>query len=375
MSLSLKPFIAISAILLSPALLRADDEQPKWFDTTDGLEISGVHSASAGDYVTVSIAGDENRVYMAYNFDLILPAGVTFPETGTIGSPGQINPGHMVSSAVKDHGSRAKVICFSIMNEEFSAPVGSIADINLTVHPLAKAGDNEVEFREFVFNSKDPAIGFPIQWTPGNTMQNSATASISIPAERTVDINIPESERWATLILPFPLTELPDGVFAYRATSINDTHEVELEEVSALDPYKPYIIYAPQGWTETLSGIASADDFPTDAIANHGVLTANVNHHEREDGYLFSPHPENPTFTIVPESTHLDPGHIFISAIDKEFANGTPESLPIKILASVDIAEITDQAADFPIFNLLGERVFTPIPGNIYISRGHIFRK
>lgn len=375
MSLSIKPFIAISALFLAPLALPAE-ELPKWLDTTDRLELSGVNGASAASSLTVSIAGDENRVYMAYNFDLILPAGVSFPESGTIARPGQINPSHIVSGAVKDHGSRAKVICFSITNEDFSAPVGSIADLTVDVHPLAKAGENAAEFREFVFNSTDPASGLPIQWAPGNSLQNSASASFSIPAERSVSINIPDDERWATLILPFPLEELPDGVFAYRATSINNEYEVELEEVSALDPYKPYIIYAPQGWTETLSGIASAADFPDEAIASHGVLTSNISHHERPDGYLFTPDRENPTFDIVPAPTHLPAGHVFIPAINEEFLYGPPESLPLKILASVNIAEITDDARpNAPVFNLLGEPVANPIPGHIYITRGHIFRK
>lgn len=376
MNLSLKSFIAISTIIYAPFGLRADDE-PKWLDTTDRLEVSGVHSgASDGDFLTVSIAGDENRVYMAYNFDIILPPGVSFPESGTIAHPGQINPSHIVSSAVKDHGSRAKVICFSISNSEFSAPTGDIADLDITVHPLAKTGENTVEFRDFVFNSKDPETGAPIQWVPGNTLQNSATAAISLPAERTVEVNIPDSERWATLILPFGLEDLPEGVYAYRAISINNDYEVELEEVSSLEPYKPYVIYAPQGWTETLSGIASADDFPDDAIAGHGVLSANVNHHERKDGYLFAPDADNPTFKIVPSSIHLAPGHIFIPAIDKEFTAGAPESLPLKILASVDITEVTTHSdIPAPIFNLLGERILSPRPGNIYISRGKIFRK
>ena len=278
-----KPGVIVTTLLLSFSALWGKDE-PLWYDTTDHFVVHGVRNEDGDDFITVAIEGTENHIYMAYNFDIILPPGVTFLITGTTTDgeysyeSGDIThnledgiyptanrrpymPYHTLESSVKDNGSRAKVICFSTENLEFFKPTGAICDYYIDVHPLAKAGVNDVKFKDMVFNTKNPETGFPIQWAPGNTLYNVAWSTMTIPAERTVDVNIPAG-KWDALILPFALSVLPENVSAYYAARINNAAEVELESVESLEPYKPYIIYAPQGWTATLTGVASADGFP-----------------------------------------------------------------------------------------------------------------
>lgn len=413
-----KPGVAIATLLLAFPNLWGNDE-PKWYDTTDHFTVRCIRSDEYGDFITVAIEGTENHFYMAYNFDIILPAGVTFPitshtddgaysydsgdvfhnledgiyPTSTTGRPPVTLPKHSLSNSIKDYGTRAKVICLSFQNDEFLQPTGAICDCYVTVHPLAKAGVNTVKLKDMVFNTKNHETGFPIQWAPGNTLFNVAWATMTIPAERTVEVNIPASAKWGTLILPFALAELPEGVSAYHAARINNTNEVELEAVTELEAYKPYIIHAPQGWKTSLTGTASADDFPSapmmmadddysatypaDAIAQHGVLNANIRPHQRTEGYVLTTAGEKPAFTRVTESDPqvLATGDAFIST-PEEFAGAAPDKLDIKVLDSTtSVREINAEAASQPIYNLQGQRVAAPRAGQLYVSHGRIFRK
>lgn len=410
-----KPGVIIAALLLAFPNLWGEDE-PLWYDTTDHFVVDGVHSEYGDDYITVAIAGTENRIYMAYNFDIVLPPGVTFLTAGTVEGEysyviGDIvhnledgiyptanrrpyAPYHTLSSSVKDNGTRAKVICYSTENLEFLKPTGAICDYYVEVHPLAKAGVNDVMFKDMVFNSKNPESGFPIQWAPGNTLYNIAWSTITIPAERTVEVDIPADTKWGTLILPFALTALPDGVEAFHAARINNSNEVELESVESLEAYKPYIVRATNGWQATLTGVASEENFPVqpmmladdeyhtvyprDAIATLGVLNANIKPHQLTDGYLLSTAGEQPAFTRVTEENPqiLSTGDVFLT-LPEDFTADTPESLPLKVKDSTTIiAEINAETTlAAPIYNLQGQRVVIPRSGCLYISGGRIFRK
>lgn len=420
MNCFLKSSAVISALFLVFPITRA--EEPKWYDTTDHFVVRGLNSDDYGDYITVAIEGTENHLYMAYNLDIMLPAGVTFPITGsqedgeysyetgdvfhnnedgiypTTRHPqfGQI-PNHTLSNSIKDNGTRAKVICLSLKNEEFKKTTGAVFNCYVKVHPLAKAGVNDVKMKDMVFNTKNPDTGYPIQWAPGNTLKNVAWSTMTIPAERTVEVSISTTDKWAPLILPFALNELPEGVTAYTAARVNESAQVELEEVTGLEPYKPYFVYAPQGWTATLTGTASADDFPAapallaaddystphpaDAIASNGVLCANIRPHSRTEGYVLTTVGATPTLTRVTSDSpkFLLTGEVYIPTRE-EFAEA-PESLSLKVVEKdpplTGIAETVadDNDASEPLYNLQGIRVTNPRPGNLYISCGRLIRK
>lgn len=413
--------VTFATLLLTAPAIGAEEE-PKWYDTTDHFAVHGVRNDDYGEYITIAIEGTENHYYMAYNLDIMLPAGVTFPitdhvvdgeysyDTGeifinnddgiypTTRHPqfGQM-PNHTLANSIKDYGMRAKVICLSFKNEEFVKPTGSICNCYVKVHPLAKAGVNDVKMKDMVFNTKNHETGFPIQWAPGNTLWNVAWSTMTIPAERTVVINISATDKWSTLILPFGLTELPEDVTAYTAMRVNGSYEVELEAVTVIEPYKPYLINAPQGWTATLTGTASPDDFPSgpellsdesystpfpaDAIATNGVIHANIKPHNRIDGYVLTAVGDAPAFTRITNETPklLLTGDVYIP-MSGDVTDDMPDSLPLKVVKDSPSTGINQTVADdasqpAPIYNLQGIRVSNPLPGNIYICSGKLIRK
>lgn len=387
-----------------------------WFETQDTFVASDIESDEQGSYFYVSLKSLDNRIYMSYNFDIIMPYGVTFPVIGqtteyeigdiwmdedspiypytTSGRPAKKTFSHTLSNSIKDNGSRAKVICYSNTNADFLETGGSLCGFAVEIHPLAKAGENIVKFRDMVFAQNNPDGGDPIEWAPHNVLHNVLYSTINIPAERTVKVEIPADKKWGTVILPFVLETLPDGVTAYKASAINSYNEVELEAATRLEAYKPYLINAPQGWSATLSGIASeedfpsvatfdsrayvdangvvgeddyADEFPTHAIASHGVLQANMRHHELTDGYLLTVDGDTPTFTRVDASAPqtLSTGDVFIAAKDGVDAS----SLPLRVTVDTASPVVAADAAPQPVYDLQG-RLTAPRDGEIYITAG-----
>lgn len=413
----LKTSAAVAALLASFQPAGADE--PKWYDTADRFVVRGVRNLDDGygDFLTIYIEGPDNHIYMAYNLDVIAPAGVTFPVTSvestglyeigdvfynnddgfyptTIsGRPPVTTYNHSLQNAIHDFGTRARIICLSFRNDEFLKPTGAIADCFIKVHPLAKAGENRVRLKGMVFNTKNPETGYPIQWAPFNTLKNEDWSTITIPAERTVEINIPAAQPWAPLILPFALSSLPEGVTAYTAVEVNDDAELLLEPAGSIEPYKPYIVNAPDGWIETLNGVASADDFPEetapesraftdpyplDAIATNGVLRSNITPHERSEGYVFSADGATPSFSLVTSDSPavLSTGNVYLPTPSNLDHLNLPQTISVKVKGSAtSITEISTPAAPAPIYNLQGVRITAPRPGQIYLTRGHLFRK
>lgn len=402
-----KPSIAVALLLLTLSGARGQSSEPKWYETTDRFVAYDPVIDGDETYITVGIEGTENRIYMSYNFDIILPAGVTVP---VIGEEAEYLVGdayyndedgfyplnrrehvHDISCAVKDNGTRAKVICISNTNKEFAKPCGKICNLYVEIHPLAKPGINRVKFRDMVLVSKDPETGYPIEWAWHNTLHNSDYCTIEIPAERTVEVNIPAADKWGSLILPFALESLPAGVGAYYVSGIDDDNQVQLKEVSRLDPYKPYLISAPEGWQTTLSGIASEADFPgtqivfeapeiipdddyetvhpEDAIATHGMLQANIKPHTRTDGYVLTVGDDMPTFTRVEadDPKTLTTGEVYLPATDDTL----PATLPSVIAIEVSTPELAGDAPDSPVYDLQGHRLTAPAPGTVFVRSGH----
>lgn len=399
----------LAAIFLSAFIHGNADATPKWYETADHFSVLAPETNDWGTYITVKIENPDNRIYIAYNLDIILPAGITFPVTGATDqyvtgdiflntddglypatrTPMGYMPIHMLGNSIKDGGTRAKVICYSNTNSEFLKTGGKAFDCYVDIHPLAKAGVNKVKFRDMVFASKDPVTTYPIEWLPSNVLQNYDWCDIVIPAERTVTVNISADNKWDTLILPFSYDNIPDDVTIYKAEYINTTDEVELSTVDFIEPYKPYIVYAPQGWETSISGIASEEDFPdspamfgddeysalypTHAIASHGVLQTNIRPHTLTEGYTFTVTDGEPMFKKVDAENpqELTTGDVFIAANDNDHA----DTLSLKPQVSTSVTTIKEENALGRIYNLQGIPVANPQPGEIYIKEGHTFKK
>ncbi|MBO4907209.1 MAG: hypothetical protein J5486_09330 [Bacteroidaceae bacterium] len=108
----------------------------------------------------------------------------------------------------------------------------------------------------------------------GSLYTETGNAAMSFVEARKASVSInTTAAKWGTMILPFAVTELPEGVKAYSCTEVNENGiSLELTEVNALVPNKPYIING--SWNVTLTGWGVANKTTyTDGLLT-GVYTA-----------------------------------------------------------------------------------------------------
>ena len=96
---------------------------------------------------------------------------------------------------------------------------------------------------------------------------NSANFTVAEAEAAAITINT-TAAGWGTVILPFAVAALPDGVKAYSVSELKaDQKELNLVEVNALEANKPYIIEG--AWNETVDGDAQG----TALTYTDGLLT------------------------------------------------------------------------------------------------------
>ena len=104
-------------------------------------------------------------------------------------------------------------------------------------------------------------------------------------AESTATLSVSGSSHYGTCVLPFAVPTLPDGVKAYSAKGLDDTGQlVVLSEVTQLAAYTPYILYAENGYTGTLSGTVDESKYVETAQA--GYLYGAVTEQVQTEGYV-----------------------------------------------------------------------------------------
>ncbi len=106
-----------------------------------------------------------------------------------------------------------------------------------------------------------------------NDMYTSRTANFTIAETTKPSITINTTAAgWGTVILPFAVAELPEGVKAYSVSDLKaDQKELDLEEVNALEANKPYIIEG--AWEDVLTGDAQGTALSYDDGMLTGVYT------------------------------------------------------------------------------------------------------
>lgn len=117
-----------------------------------------------------------------------------------------------------------------------------------------------------------------------NDDNQRADFAIADASTVSVDINIAAENMWSTCVLMFDVAELPEGLRAFKGIELTEGSLV-LEEVTALEAYTPYILYAQEGYQGTLSGAVDLTGYV--AVADDGVaLKGAVEQQTITEGYI-----------------------------------------------------------------------------------------
>ena len=361
-------------VLLMPAALCAQT-------ATDKIVLSDLQTDKYGTYFTVGIEGA--NIYTALNMDITMPEGISVadykgnPDVSLYKSSNTILPYDEDRDGTKEwlhnvdcsYGVVAphmlRVACYSTKLAEFTTTSGNLFVIYVNV-------DNEALSTSFCpkpivkvsgikFVTKNEQSYVPADFTCRPFASGLAT-------ERTLPLNINATNQVGTLILPFSAA-LPQGVKAYTCDALDEeASELVLTPAASLQACTPYIMYAQNGYTGSVSGtVDMTADYPATDVYTGGYLTGVLTATVVNEGYIMQNQGDGPMFYNAESSSFsLHAGRCYLTptgaAASKAYA--------LRIGDETSIAPSTlNPQPSTKIYDLTGRRVESPTRG-IYIYNG-----
>ncbi len=362
----------------------------------DQVAVSAVTLAPGGTqgYFTVSLEG--TTAYTAYQMDIYLPDGVEivstdgqpmlfmandaysidgndiYPFTSTTNAfTGVVTKTYTHAFKFETQADGAvRVLCYSSESKPFTATSGALFHVFVKASPFAKPGLNEVTLSNVRFST--PAA-------VETTFADATASSINVAGECSLSIDISADNRFGTCVLPFAAS-LPEGVEAYSCSTCSGD-ALLLTPAASVEAYVPYILYAPAGYSGTLSGTPAEADYAarvTGGKSVSGYLTAALRQTELtadESGDTYyvlqrKADTEAPMFYRVGTTSYILPEGKCYLTLPQSLATAAT----LRIGGANGLPLITaDPAPSAPTYDLQGREVLRTEPGQIYIRGGQKF--
>ena len=374
--------ILFFAALLAVTAAKADVE------TSDKVVISELQVEPGSSTVysfTVSLEGSET-IYTAFEIDLTLPEGLGVATTNKgdlrvsmvktslspypYGTEEEENEdGEMVEVKTYTHQlSKAminqntlKVIVMSLQNEQFTKTSGDLFKVYVQVSPYLKPGDAEIGVSAKLVTI-DEVKHIPAAYT---------STSVKATNTSTLTLKVSDSSKFGTYILPFDY-ELPtDGSLKAYTCDNCTSEEMLLTSIqnNKMEAYTPYILYAPNGYTATISGTVDATKYPEEGYVKQGYLVGTVVKKEltEQTSYIMQNQGSGAKFYHVGATPFvLNEGKCYA-----ELSSGaSARSLIMSDDATGIESTISTGSEPTIIYNLNGQRVTKMLPNRIYIVDG-----
>ncbi|MBR5395072.1 MAG: hypothetical protein IK144_08330 [Bacteroidaceae bacterium] len=269
---------------------------------------------------------------------------------------------HTVTGQVDDSGN-LRVACSSNESTELTQTSGILFTVYVTLDNSALAASFSpkpiVKLSGLNLTTKAA-----VKYVPADFSCRPFTTGI--PTSRTLPVNVSATNKIGTLIVPFD-TDLPSGLKAYSCNSVSGDQLV-LTKANSIEACKPYIVYAPSGYSGNLSGTAvlsnasNVTDIFTDGYLT-GVLTGTtvntgyiLQNKNNGAGPLFYD-AEGVTFSLPAGRCYLTPSGSSVKAFNFSFDDATG------IMDEI----VKRESEDGAIYDLSGRRVSNPTNG-IYIK-------
>lgn len=372
--------ILFFAALLTVTAAKADVE------TSDKVVISElqVEPGSGSVYnFTVSLEGSET-IYTAFEIDLTLPEGLGVATTNkgdlrvSMVKPslypydieeeenedGEIEEvktyTHQLSKAMINQNT-LKVIVMSMQNEQFTKTSGNLFKVYVQASSYLKPGDAEIGVSAKLVTI-DEVKHIPAAYT---------STSVKATNTSTLTLKVSDSSKFGTCILPFDY-ELPaDGSLKAYTCDNCTSEEMLLTSVqnNKMEAYTPYILYAPNGYTATISGTVDATKYPEEGYVKQGYLVGTVVKKEltEQTSYIMQNQGSGAMFYHVGATPFvLNEGKCYA-----ELSSGaSARSLIMSDDATGIESTISTGSEPTTIYNLNGQRVTKMLPNRIYIVDG-----
>ncbi len=342
--------------------------------TADKLKVSELYDDEYGTYFYVSVEG--TQYYTGYQVEFSLPDGLkcdnivmavgTESYDGsdiypyTTGRGGAKTYSHTISSSNLDEPT-IKVACISSKAEVFKEKNGYLFTIYVT-KDLSKNG---------AYSSPDVKIINAKLILPGEGNDIPEPFSQTIITDTwpaSCALNVSQANQYSTCILPFSAT-IPTGLKAFSARGTEDG-AVVLEEASEFAAYIPYILYAAQGYSGTVSGTVDPANYVDSAT--DGLLVGAIQPLDATSGYVMQNQGQGVKFYQIKQGDHytINSGKCYLNIPESH----SPMFDLDASLTSVTSAQ-TAETESCEYRDLQGRPIAEPVVGQMYIKGGKTYLK
>ena len=315
------------------------------------------------DYFTIALENGEYDDYTAFQFDLVLPAGLELvyyegePEIYLSKDGGVYTArrdDHTI--AYKVHPGFVRITCYSSTNK-IIASEGNL--VNIYVRPTAylKPGAVEIKLLDASISRTDAT---------GNTTKEIVLDGLTAKAESSLPVKVSATNKYSTVVFPFDVDAIPAGLEVYSCNATNGENLV-LTKQSKATAYTPYILYAENGFDGTLSGAVDASKYSevvTDGYLSGTVVPAEVS--GGEGHYVMQNKGEGPMFYKVTDTSFSIPAGKCWLTLPAELQG----SASFRLDGTTGISEVKGEDGKVKtVYDLQGRKVENPAKG-IYIVNG-----
>ena len=222
------------------------------------------------DYFTIALENGDYDDYTAFQFDLVLPAGLELvyyegePEI-YLSEDDDVytarRDDHTI--AYKVHPGFVRITCYSSTNKVIASE-GNLVDIYVRPTAYLKPGAVEIKLLDASISRTNAT---------GNTTKEMTLDGLTAEAKSTLPVKVSAANKFSTAVFPFDVDAIPAGLEVYSCNSTNGESLV-LTKQSSAKAYTPYILYAPNGYSGTLSGTVDASKYSE--VVTNGYLSGTV---------------------------------------------------------------------------------------------------
>ena len=339
--------------------------------TTDRIIISELTVVPGGDaaYFDVSLQGSD-VIYTAFEVSLQMPEGLDVDyyngelDVALRKVSGSVYPFtedrdgnktyyHTLSCSYGAIGEGIlKVMVKSDSNKDFIATSGLLFRVYVKASPFMKPGKAKIVSSNVFFATKEE-VQYDIQ---------PAEFDVSVANQSTVALSVSNTNKWSTCVLPFAAA-LPAGVKAYTYGRESGDYII-LSEATSFEAFTPYVVYAENGYSGSLSGTVDATQYVE--VATDGLLNGAVKQQQVTEGYVMQNKGNGVKFyNVNGKSFSIPAGKCWLSVASaaKQSYGFTFETDGI---GGVEAESVADKA----VYSLDGRLVENPQSGCIYIIGG-----
>lgn len=332
-------------------------------------------------YFTLSLDGEAcEEPFVGYQMDIVLPEGLSMEYTKagkpriTLVKPGVLpsytdydDDGEEVdvythSLNVSEVGDAVRVIVYSSDPDEdlryFTKKSGDLLRVYVRPTAYLKPGDVAIALRNVTFGKIDAT---------GTTQPSVALTGVTAATTSTVSVKVSATHQYSTLVLPFDVASIPDGLTVYSCNNTNGENLV-LTPQSRIKAYTPYILYAPNGFDATWSGAVDATKYS--AVVTDGYLTGAVTTQEVTGGaghYVLQNKGDGPMFYKVGDSStfSIQPGKCWLT-----LPEGVQSATAFRFGTTTAVEQLKVSNENAAIYDLSGRRQNDMNQRGIYILNG-----